>query len=242
MTPFFDTHIHLSDFKNAAPTELMSRLEKAGIQKCVCVSTRPDDWEKTAALARMFKFEIVPCFGLHPWYTADAVSDWIRGLEDYLLEFETALIGECGFDRLKNPDFESAQKIFEPQLELAYALKRPLMLHMVKADEWLEHYFGRLPKNAVFHSFSGSIELAKKILKFGHMISINKKFFNKKDAVQILKYMPIENILAETDAPFQSMPEDLGFVVQKIAEIKNLSREETTQKLYTNALEKLAVE
>jgi len=239
---FFDTHIHLSDFNDVTPFELMGRLEKAGIQKCVCVSTRPDDWEKTAALARMFKFEIVPCFGLHPWYAADAVSDWTRGLEDYLLEFETALIGECGFDRLKNPDFESAQKIFEPQLELAYAFKRPLMLHMVRADAWLENYFGRLPQNSIFHSFSGSVELAKKILKFGHLISINKKFFNKKDAVDILKTVPMENLLIETDAPFQSMPEDLDFVVEKIAEIKGLDKVEAAQKLYVNALEKLSVE
>ena len=239
---FFDTHIHLSDFKNVTPTQLMERLEKAGIQKCVCVSTHPADWEKTAALARMFKFEIVPCFGLHPWYAADAVSDWTRGLEDYLLEFETALIGECGFDRLKNPDFESAQKIFEPQLALADALKRPLMLHMVKADVWLENYLGMLPEISVFHSFSGSIEMLKKILKFGHLIAVNKKFFKRKDAIEILKTVPMENLLIETDAPFQSMPEDLDFVVQKIAEIKGLDKVEAAQKLYVNALEKLSVE
>jgi len=242
MPPFFDAHIHLSDFKDISPKELIGRLKLAGIQKCVCVSAHPDDWEKTAAFARAFEFEVIPCFGLHPWYAADAVSDWTRGLEDYLLEFEAALIGECGFDRLKNPDFESAQKVFEPQLELAYAFKRPLMLHMVRADTWLENYFGRLPQNSIFHSFSGSIEMLKKILKFGHMISINKKFFNKKDAVQILAYAPLENVLIETDAPFQSMPEDLDFVASRIAEIKGLSEEETRQRLYTNALEKLAVE
>ena len=242
MAPLFDAHIHLSDFRNISPAELIGRLKLAGIQKCVCVSTHPDDWEKTAAFARMFQFEVVPCFGLHPWYAKNATQGWEKRLENYLLEFEDSLIGECGFDRLKNPDFERAQKVFEPQLELAYALKRPLMLHMVKADLWLENYFGRLPQNSVFHSFSGSIELCRQILKFGHAISINKKFFNKKDALKILRCVPLENILIETDAPFQSMPEDLAFVVQKIAEIKGLNVEETAQKLYTNALEKLAVE
>lgn len=242
MAPLFDAHIHLSDFRNISPAELIGSLKLAGIQKCVCVSAHPDDWEKAAVFARAFEFEVIPCFGFHPWYINDAPQDWAKRLEDYLLEFETALIGECGFDRLKNPDFESAQKVFEPQLELAYALKRPLMLHMVRADVWLENYLGRLPQNSIFHSFSGSVEMLKKILKFGHMISINKKFFNKKDALQILEHAPLENILIETDAPFQSMPEDLGFVACKIAEIKGLNEEETRQKLYTNALEKLAVE
>lgn len=242
MLKFFDTHIHLSDFRDIEPAALMQRLKAAGIEKCVCVSTHPDDWEKTAAFARTFEFDVVPCFGLHPWNAHTVAQGWEKRLEDYLLEFGDSLIGECGFDRLKNPDFESAQKVFEPQLELAYSLQRPLMLHMVKADVWLEHYLGRLPQNSIFHSFSGSVELCRQILKFGHSISINKKFFNKKDALKILTQAPLENILIETDAPFQSMPEDLAFVVQKIAEIKGLNVEETAQKLYTNALEKLAVE
>ena len=238
---FFDVHIHLSDFKDVTPLVLMERLEKAGIQKCVCIGAHPDDWEKTAFFARTFKFEVLPCFGVHPWYVHNLRKDWPQILENYLLEFEDALIGECGFDRLKNPDFESAQKIFDAQLELSLALKRPLMLHMVKADIWLENYFGRLPEKSVFHSFSGSVEILKKILKFGHFISINKKFFSKKDAVKILEYAPLENILTETDAPFQSMPEDLRFVVQKIADIKGVDQNEAVQKLYVNALEKLCV-
>ena len=242
MAPLFDAHIHLSNFKDISPAELIGRLKFAGIQKCVCVSAHPDDWAKAAAFARSFEFEVVPCFGLHPWYINDAHQGWAKRLEEYLLEFETALIGECGFDRLKNSDFESAKKVFEPQLELAYALKRPLMLHMVKADDWLENYFGRLPQNSIFHSFSGSIELCKRVLKFGHLISVNKKFFNKKDAAKILEYTPLENILIETDAPFQSMPEDLSAVASKIAEIKGCSEEGTRQRLYMNALEKLVVE
>jgi len=240
--PFFDVHIHLSDFTNVRPAELMERLEKACIRKCVCVSAHPNDWEIAALFARTFKFEVIPCFGVHPWYVCNLRKDWLQILENYLLEFPCALIGECGFDKLKNSDFESMKRVFEPQLELAYALKRPLMLHTVKADAWLENYWGRLPEISVFHSFSGSIEMLRKILKFGHFISINKKFFKRKDALKILEYAPLENIFLETDAPFQSMPEDLSFVVQQIARIKNLSYEETAQKLYLNALEKFSVE
>ena len=233
---FFDTHIHLSDFENTTPHNLMQRLKNVGIEKCICVSSQPKDWEKTAEFAHTFPSHVIPAFGIHPWYADQFNTKSLQKLEKYLNQFPTAFIGECGFDRLKNPDFEMQRLVFENQLQLAIRRQRPMILHMVKADMWFNAYLGKLPHKSVFHSFSGPAEFLKKILKFDSYISVNAKFFRKKDALNILKQIPENKLLIETDAPFQSMPEDLPDTVHKIADIKALNLPEAAQKLYDNAL------
>ncbi len=234
---FFDAHIHLTDFENLKPENLMADLQKAGVEKCVCVAAKISDWEKIAKFANGFPFEVVPSFGVHPWYALDAKPNFIDELKTYLQKFDNAVIGECGFDGLKSKNEEMERKVFEAQLECAFEYKRPLMLHMVKADMFLEKYWGRLPEKSVFHSFSGSIEILKKILKFGHYISVNERFFKKKNATEILNYAPTERLLVETDAPFQSEISDLKSVAEKIAKIKQEMPEDLSRKLYLNTLE-----
>lgn len=233
---FFDTHIHLTDFKDVSKNILIENLKQNGIEKCVCISAHRSDWEKVAEFAHDFPFEIVPAFGLHPWYADEATDNWQLELEEYLKEFPESVIGECGFDWLKSKDLELERQVFEKQIELAFEYQRPLMLHMVKADLLLENYWGRLPQKSIFHSFSGSIELLKKLLKFSHYISVNHKFFNKKNAKEILTTVPLEKLLLETDAPYQSKAEDLLNVLNKIAEIKNEETETLSKKIYLNTM------
>ena len=182
---FFDTHIHLTDFKNTNLSELILRLKSAGIDKCVCVSSCPDDWEKVAKAAHDFAFDIIPAFGIHPWYIKQTHLNWQHDLEEYLKKFSDAPVGECGFDTLKNTDIEAQKEIFNIQLEFSKLYHRPLLLHAVKADEILQNYQAVLPENTVFHSFSSSLERARQLTKFGFYFAINTRFFQKKEADRI---------------------------------------------------------
>jgi len=234
---FFDTHIHLADFENITPDELMGNLKQAGIKRCVCVCSRPQDFQKAASFAKTYPTMVVPAFGLHPWYIGEQVRGFEKELERYLKLFNVAPIGECGFDRLKNPDFEAQKEVFELQLALAKAYHRPLLLHAVKADIWFERYLPLLPRKSVFHSYSSSVEFLKQIIKYELYISVNKRFFRKQDAQKIILQTPIERLLIETDAPFQSKPEELQDVVLQIANIKQMDLEKTAKILYSNAME-----
>ena len=236
---FFDTHIHLTNFDNVEPDDLMKRLKKAGITKCVCVSAHRSDWEKVAKLAHDYPFEVVPAFGLHPWYVGEATKGWSQELEKYLDEFPESVIGECGFDRLKRVDFEVEREVFETQLELSNEKSRPLIIHSVKADEDMQKYDAFLPTKSIFHSFSSSKERLKQILKFGFYLSVNKRFFNKKDSSEILSLTPLSHLLVETDAPYQSDVEDLKEVIFKIAEAKQEDVQKIEKELYLNAVDVL---
>lgn len=235
---FFDTHIHLADFKQE-PQELMSRLKKAGVEKCVCVSAHVRDWPIVAEFARNFAFRVVPAFGLHPWYVDEFDATFEHDLEAYLEEFPSALIGECGFDRLKNTDMAAQKKVFDIELDLALRYHRPLLLHTVKADDVMQKYDALLPQNSVFHSFSGSKERAAQLKKFGFYFAVNQKFWGKKNADDILKSIPQDKLLIESDAPYQSDVEDLEELVKNIAKVLQKDEKETADKLYLNALEVL---
>ncbi len=232
---FFDTHIHLTDFSKPI-SDTLQELDNADVSKCVCVSAKEEDWDKIAQVYSIKPSTIIPSFGLHPWYITHDLS-WREKLHFYIRRFPNAAIGECGFDKKSPADFERQKETFEYQLELAHQYHRPLILHIVKSENYVMPYFGKLPSRTVFHSFSGSVQMLNKILNFNHYLSVNKRFFKKKYACEILNFIPIDRLLLETDAPFQSEVFDLNDVVCQIAQIKQLNEDELKQKLYANAME-----
>lgn len=230
---FFDTHIHLQDM----PSSSSQALKAAGVGRCVCVSAQESDWSAVGSLAASLPDLIVPAFGLHPWYAVDAASGWVERLEQNLKKYPRALVGECGFDRLKTQNFDIQAQIFDIQIKLAKKYRRTLLIHAVKAWEWLEPYWQKLPAKFVFHSFNGRPEHLKNIFKYNGYIAVNKSILKNKTAVEILKTVPRDRFLLETDAPYQSNPADLPFLCRQIAQIRGEDCQELAEALYQNGME-----
>lgn len=108
---FMDTHIHLQDYNANNTTEIIRAAEMAGVNRFICVSATEDEWPGVLELAAAYPGIIVPALGLHPWYLEQTEDGWEKRLEESLKQNPQALVGECGFDRLKNPDF-GRQKLF----------------------------------------------------------------------------------------------------------------------------------
>lgn len=233
--PYFDTHIHIQDFKQSA-AETIKLLQQQGINRCVCVSAMEADWEKVAALYEQFPQTVVPAFGIHPWYAEKISFGWRHRLQKLLQRFPTALIGECGLDRLKNPNLKNQEKVFKIQIDLAETFQRPLLIHAVKSFEWLQKFWGVLPEGYVFHSFNGPPQLLKKVIDSGGYAAFNFKIFQTKSAEQILKMIPPQRILFESDAPFQSQPHDIAAMCRRIAAIRAENEDELEKIVYQNSL------
>ncbi len=231
---YFDTHIHLQDFDNA---DIIDLLKTGKISKCICVSAKQEDWEKVALLYEKYTDIVVPAFGLHPWYVDTKSKTWITELEKYLIKYPSAMVGECGFDRLKNPVYEEQKEVFLSQIDLAKKYNRTLLIHAVKADVWMENIWQILPKRFVFHSFNAHIEQLNRIISHNGYVSFNIKIFNNKQSNEILLKTPVEKMLVETDAPYQSDVTDLEMLVKKIAVIRNEKLEDLILSLYDNAME-----
>lgn len=234
---FIDTHIHLQDFPAIKPNALMQKISENKIEKCICVSSKPEDWPKVSSWADNFPAAVVPAFAVHPWYINDLPANWADNLENLLTSYPAALIGECGFDTLKNQNMVLQQQVFDIHISLAHTYRRTLLIHAVRAQNLLEHYWKKLPPKFVIHSFNGSLELLKQIVKAGGYASFNLKIFKNKQSKAILQYIPDDRILLESDGPYQSSFANLAWLCEKIGEIRNKSLEEMSSLIYVNSEE-----
>ena len=238
---YFDTHIHLQDFENS--DKAIAEAVASGVKRVINVCSRHDDFQKIYNLCEKNKTLIVPAYGFHPWYVKGCGEKEIFELENVLIQNPDALLGECGLDGFK-PEFSEQIKIFEAQLFLAQKYKRPMVIHAVKATEWFQNNWKKLPQKFVFHSYVGSKEFLKQVLDHGGYIGFNASVFRAKTRDEIINYVPENRILAETDAPYQAFnrneknfPAAIEEIVKKIADIRQENMEKFAEVLYKNSEE-----
>jgi TatD DNase family protein len=167
-------------------------------------------------------------------------------------------IGECGLDYYRTtPDsLEKQREAFHAQIQLALELDLPLMLH-IRANEgsmdayhdaieilseYKKEHGDTLRGNA--HFFAGDTEVAQKFLDLGFDMSFTGVITFVSDYEELVKFMPIDRMHAETDCPYvtpapyrgkRNEPSFVIEVVKKIAEIKGLSEEEASEQLIKNS-------
>lgn len=241
---FMDTHIHLQDFKTKNATDIVEDAAAAGVGRLVCVAAVEADWDKIAALAAEFPDTVIPAFGLHPWYARNAAPGWERRLAAYLEQYPQALVGEAGLDRFRDKEAEPQNAVFRVQVELAKEYNRPLLIHAVRAQGWLEDYWRILPDKFVFHSFNGRRELLDKILKAGGYVSLSPSVLRNPHKEEIVPLIPIERLLLETDGPSQSLnrgsegtPRELPVLAAEIAALRDEETSSLAAQVYQNSQE-----
>ncbi len=166
-------------------------------------------------------------------------------------------IGECGLDyfRLEENTKEIQKKIFEEQVELAIEVDKPLMLHIRDSGTGQAYYDALEILNTLYlihntrlrgnvHFFVGSKEIAKEFLDLGFTLSFTGVITFAKGYEELVKFIPLDRILSETDCPYvppvpyrgkRNEPVYVIEVIKKIAEIKNLSFEEVSEQLLKNS-------
>ena len=241
---FIDTHIHLQDYKARYTTNILAASLSAGVEKLVCCGTSPQDWDKVAELSRQGEGRIIPAFGLHPWYIEKAGSDWEHKLAHQLRLFPNALVGECGLDSLKPPLIDKQLEVFRRHISLSKQYSRPLIVHLVKAQTWVEQMWQELPEKFVLHSFSGSPEFGAEAARRGGYISFSLSIFRHKRAAELVQSIPPDKILLETDGPWQplssgdiSSPEQLPQLAQYIADLRGEEAKHFASAVYHNSEE-----
>ena len=227
-----DTHIHLQDYPSSEAQKIYNCALKNNIYEFVIPSAHPSDWSKVIKTTRRFSGAIGAA-GIHPWYIEDTTEKQLELLEEYLNKNSNLWVGECGIDRIKNPDTSKQIFFFTKQAELAVKYHRPLLVHCVKADNEMEKLFPLLPKNTLFHSFNGSLEWGKKLQKHGFYLGLNLSFFKKENSAEILSELNLDKLLLETDAPYQqnngyikNSPENLPVLATALSSAYGLSETE----------------
>jgi TatD DNase family protein len=189
--------------------------------------------------------------GVHPTDNKE-VQDF-SVLEKLAQDSKVVAIGECGLDFFHSgpEDIERQKEIFVKHIELANEVKKPLMLHVrngkkdttayAQALELLKKY-AKVPFN--FHFFAGSVDDLKNILEVGGTISLTGVLTFIKDYDEVVRQVPVDRFMTETDAPFaapvpyrgkRNEPAYVIEVVKAIARIKGESEEKVALQSVDNA-------
>lgn len=231
MKPIFDAHNHF--FNSRDINKDLQSCYNAGVDLLAVNSITEKNWANISLLSEQH-VNIIPQFGIHPWFADSAVNGWEERLKLVLGRFPYAGVGECGLDK-GDKHKESLNKqinIFRKQLEIAVSLNRPVSIHCVHA--WLElfdilgSFKGML--HGVIHSFNGSAETMEQLVNAGFYISFSPFILKNpsKKTLESIEKIPIDNLLIETDSPDTriinkefSTPVGLHLVLERVAEIRN---------------------
>lgn len=256
---FIDTHAHLDDPRFEPDRDsVIRRAREAGVKTMISVGcwNRETGFAPLVELLKKYDF-LSAALGVHPHDAKDFTGDDPFRLIARLATELTAkgrsrvvAIGETGLDyHYDNSPREAQKEVFAKHIRFARELNLPLIIHTREAEgDTIEvmKAEGAHEVGGVFHCFSGSVELAREALKMGFYLSFTGTvtYPNAEALRDVVKAVPIENILVETDCPYLPPAPERGkrnepsFIVntaRKIAEIKGLSLNDVARVTTANA-------
>lgn len=241
----FDSHAHYDDERfDGILQELLPTLNQKGVGKIVNCGCDFQSNEKCLKIAENFNF-VYSAVGIHPGNIDSNTT--LSDIENFAKHDKCVAIGEIGLDYYWVSDNKEKQKeIFIKQILLAKQLDLPIIVHDREAHADVLEILKKYKPKGVVHSFSGSVEMAEEILKLGMYLGIGGviTFKNAKKLPDVVKMLPMDKMLLETDAPYltpvpfrskTNHSEMIYLTAQKIAEIKEKTVEEILNSTYKNA-------
>ena len=230
-----DTHCHLDmEPLYADISGVLFRAAAAGIEQFVVPGVHPEGWERIARLADLHG-GVFPAFGIHPMHAAAADDITLAELERYAPG--GVAIGEIGLDPAYPVPLERQEQAFRDQLRLAVRHGLPVLVHCRRAFQktlaLLRDENASLV-GGIMHAFSGSVEMAGEFIRLGFAISISG-IVTRADAVrpaELVRRLPLEHLVLETDAPDLAPQRHLGGpnqpaylteTLERVAAIKGIS-------------------
>lgn len=249
---FFDSHAHYNDEKfDLDREELIQQTYAENITKWICAGYDISSSEKSIQIAHAHEPIYAIC-GISPNDVPKKKEDidaQIKKIEDLLDETKVVAVGEIGLDYYWNKDNKVIQiEMFQKQIALANQKQLPIVIHTREAVEdtlkLLKTH--KVNKKGIFHCCPFNRELVKEALKLDFYISFAGPvtFKNAKNAEEIVKMVPLERMLIETDSPYLAPEPKRGtrndsrnvkWIAQKIADFKQIPIEKIASKTYQNA-------
>jgi TatD DNase family protein len=246
-----DSHAHLEmpEFKRDLEG-VIQRAKESGVEYIFTVGTEKKDWERALEIANLHP-SIYAILGVHPHNAKEIDDQTYPRLKELCRNGKVKAYGEIGLDFFRNLSARDIQlKRFREQIGLARELGLPIVVHDREAhQETLEILKSEKGEECggIIHCFSGNYEMAKVCIDMGFYISIpgSITFKSAESFRDIVKRIPLESLLVETDAPFltpepfrgkRNEPGYVRYTAQKVAEIKGVSFEKVAEVTTENAM------
>lgn len=236
----FDTHAHLDD--RAFDTDraaLLSQLPGLGLALVMNPGCSLASSRAAAALAENYDY-VYAAVGSHPDAADEVTEDVLEQYRQLARQCpKVRAIGEIGLDyHYEDIPREVQQRAFRAQMDLARELELPVIVHEREAHEDGMRIVEEFPQvTGVFHCYSGSLEMAKVLIRRGWYIGFGGvlTFKNARKAVEAASQIPLDRLVLETDCPYMSPepfrgrrndPGRLHLVAERLAQLRGLSAEE----------------
>ncbi len=239
-----DSHCHLNfpQFEGKIE-EIIARADLHHVKVMQTICTKLSEFEDIFEIASKYK-NVFCSVGVHP-HEASSEKYEVETLLNYAKREKVIGIGETGLDYYyNNSPVAEQRKSFEKHIEVSRELQMPIIIHTRDADDdtikilQSEMKKGTFP--ALIHCFTSSRKLADAVLEMGMYISISGivTFKNATEIQNIAKYIPLDRILVETDAPFlapvpmrgkTNEPAFTKYTLEYLANLRNVSVEELAE-------------
>jgi len=243
------SHIYLEQFDNDRE-EAIERAKTANVTAILMPNIDENSVSQMFKVCDKHPGYCFPMAGLHPTDVKNDYKEQLKFVEKQLIDNRVIAIGETGIDLYWDKSTLKEQKIaFDFQIRLAYESNLPIVIHSRNSIEVIFKVLNdlkeKIPKG-VFHCFSGSFEIAKRIIAMGMYLGIGGVVtFENSKLQNVLAQISLEHIVVETDSPFlapvpyrgkRNEPSYLTYVIQQIAEIKNIPVEDVSEKICRNSV------
>lgn len=249
MTYLVDSHCHLDRLDlnafGGSLTALIKAAENLDVKTMLCIGVDLENSRKVTEIAHQFQ-EVYASTGLHPSEN-EGEEATVERLIDLATDPKVIAIGETGLDyHYQHTSQELQRERFVMHIKAAQTLKKPLIIHTRKAEEdTLKILRDHHVNSGIFHCFTESYAMAKAGLDLGFYISFSGiiTFKNADDLREVVKKIPLEQMLVETDAPYltpmpyRGKPNFPGYtrlVAECIAGLKGIKYEEVCETTTNN--------
>ncbi len=238
--PLIDGHAHLDQLTDL--TESLQEARSAGVRGIIAVGMDVESNRKVLRIAESNPRYVYPALGYHPWEIKEQeVEANLSFVQDHVRE--GVAMGEIGLDYKIKVKKELQWRVFGEILDLALESDRPVIVHCrFSHRRAFDMVRERKIKRAVFHWYSGPVDVLEKILSTGYLISATPALAYSPPHREAIQRTPIEQILLETDTPVsyrgkEANPKDVRISLEEVAKLKKLEPSTVAVQTTTNASE-----
>ena len=234
----FDSHAHYDDEQfDTDRAELLGSFKEKGISGVVCCGVNIETSQFAVDLSHKYGF-MFSAVGFHPLDNEEYRDGDLETIKRLAQDEKCVAIGEIGLDyHYEKESRESQLVLLRKQIELANELDMPVIIHDRESHEDTLNILKELRPKGVVHCFSGSVEMAKEIIKLGMYIGLGGAvtFKNAVKPCEVAKFVPDDRLLIETDAPYMTPVPFRGkrctslhipYTAEKIAELRGVTPQE----------------
>jgi len=204
---FIDSHCHLQSLPRGEQDSALDRARERGVAGFLVPATRLDEADEVLNLCQRHS-DVCCALGVHPHEASSWAPGDARRLESLLGERGVVAVGECGLDfHYDHSPREVQTEVMLEQWGLALQLDLPVVVHNRDSDEAMLQALARpehMPLRADFHSFAGHLDTAVSLIERGFYLGVTGMVTFKwaENIRTIVRSIPADRILVETDAPF----------------------------------------